>query len=335
MNSLQDETVEVIAWGDDLVGSEYILRPKALYTSASYVQLLEKHWAIKAHLFAAYDRNKQNIGACLVYHNIKGGRGCRAYIPRLGFWGNENSLTEISKTVKNYCNSVNIKFSVAPKICNLQEELWNKHYLTIKLDDDEHTQFNNLRKKTRYIIRKSEKFLNYDSGIEYVKQFYDIYKNRMLTKKLNIKPRKYFEDLLTKIDGTELFVAIKEDQVIAGMIFSELDGVSYYLYNAASEEGLKFNANHFLMWRSIQHYTKKCVRRIDLGESTEGSGTFVFKKVHFNADVITQPYSDLISNTHYSEQKLKVNYWLRLLYFLQRGSSIKIVKDFEAYNSII
>ena len=131
------------------------------------------------------------------------------------------------------------------------------------------------------------------------------------------------------------FVAIKKNEVIAGMIFCELDGVSYYLYNSASDKGLKFNANHFLMWKSIQYYAKKYVTRIDLGESNEGSGTFVFKKVHFNAEIHSQVYSDIISNTHYNKQELKVGNARRISYFIQKKLPIKIFKGLDSYDSIL
>ena len=335
MRVLSDDLVEVLVWDDHFLKLGYILRIKAIYTSSTFVKLLEKHWAIKANLFVAFNKNKESTGACLIYHHIRSDESCRAYVPRLGFWGDEESLTKISEKVKNYCKSLNLKFSASPKFSNLHEELWIKHYVTITLDENEENQFNSLRKKTRYMSRKSEKILTFDTGFEYVTKFYALYKNRMTEKKINIKPLQYFKDLLANVEGAKLFVALKNGEVISGMIFCELDGVSYYLYNSASEDGLQFNANHFLMWKCIQYYAKKYVRRIYLGESREGSGTFVFKKVHFNGQIKTQPYTDIISNISYNEQTLTVGNRRRLSHFIKKKSPFEIFKGLESYDSVL
>ena len=89
------------------------------------------------------------------------------------------------------------------------------------------------------------------------------------------------------------------------------------------------------MWKCIQYYAKKYVRRIDLGESREGSGTFVFKKVHFNGQIKTQPYTDIISNISYNEQTLTVGNRRRLSHFIKKKSPFEIFKGLESYDSVL
>ena len=335
MKNLAEEPLQVKVWSEAIASDGYNLKIKALYASPFYVNILEKNWFVKVVLFAVFDENKNNTGCCLVYHHLKGGNVCRLYIPRLGFWGDHIALTKLSAAVTDYCASKQIKHSISPLVPKMQSPLWNKQYLVVKLGETDSDIFSKLRKKTRYIIRRSEKTLNVAEGNEYILQFYGIYKTRMLAKKLSVKPFKYFEKLLNEHDDARLFVTLNDGRLVSGMIFRKLEKAAYYLYNSATPEGLSLNANHFLMWQVMSYYNGIGVASIDLGESIEGSGTYLFKKIHFNAEVKNQEYSDIIGHTRAKDQKLSMNYMRSIRYKIARIVPNSFSRGLASYNQIL
>lgn len=335
MKKIVEEPPQVKVWSEAISSDGYKLKIKALYASPFYANILERNWVVKAVLFAAFDKNKNNTGCCLLYHHLKAGNVCRVYIPRLGFWGDNKALKKLSSAVTDYCVSKKIEHSISPLVPKMQEPLWNKHYLIVKLGGTDSEIFSKLRKKTRYIIRRSEKTLNVAEGNEYILQFYEIYKTRMLAKKLSVKPFQYFEKLLNGHDDARLFVTLNDGRLVSGMIFCKLDKVAYYLYNSATPEGLSLNANHFLMWQAMSYYNGLGVASIDLGESSEGSGTYLFKKIHFNGEVNNQEYSDIIGYTHSNNQKLNINYKRRIQYQIAKVVPKAFSRELASYNQIL
>ena len=127
MRKILDQSLNVKVWNEAAASDGYNLNIKALQASPFYANILEQNWFVRAVLFAAFDENKNNTGCCLVYHHLKGGNACRLYIPRLGFWGDNNTLTRLSSAVNMYCASKKIKYSVSPLISERQDPLWEKN----------------------------------------------------------------------------------------------------------------------------------------------------------------------------------------------------------------
>ena len=85
----------------------------------------------------------------------------------------------------------------------------------------------------------------------------------------------------------------------------------------------------------MSYYNGIGVASIDLGESIEGSGTYLFKKTHFNGEVKNQEYSDIIGHTHAKDQKLDMNYTKSIQYRIVRIMPKAFSRELASYNQIL
>ena len=205
------------------------------------------------------NEKKINVGACLVYHQLNGWeRAYKLYLPRLGYWGDQNSEKILGNAVTDYCRSSGINFCISAMVPHENTVQWTKQYIELILQGETDEIFSRLRKKTRYVIRLADKNLKSETDNKFLPDFYAIYKARMLDKDLTFVPFDYFKNLLDHGSNYRIFVALQNNKVIAGMIFCMANARAYYLYNAANAQAFKLNANHCLMWHAISYYNSQC-----------------------------------------------------------------------------
>ncbi len=111
-----------------------------------------------------------------------------------------------------------------------------------------------------------------------------------------IHPKSYYQKMLENLgDHTQLLLAKKEGQVIAGGIFVYLDDMAIYYYGASDHSARKFMAPYLIQWEAIREAKKRGCQCYDfLGIAPEGAqnhpwaGVTSFKK-KFGGHVVDYP----------------------------------------------
>ena len=135
--------------------------------------------------------------------------------------------------------------------------------IDIDLSKSEEDLFKQVDKDAKWGIKKAEKdniSVVLTKSEEDLKRFYDIYKKTIIIG--GIVPDN-IEEL--KKGNYRLFIAKKDDQVIAGAIIEILDEKVRLKYNASLQNFLKFQPNNLIYWTLIKWGKREGFKIFDLG----------------------------------------------------------------------
>lgn len=151
--------------------------------------------------------------------------------------------------------------------------------LQIDLTVDIKLLWKSLRDKTRNSIRKGIKNnLILKTGHDLLNDFYSIYSNRMISKKVAYHNLRFFKELIAHFDqGCEVKVAYMENCPIAAIIVLYYGNTAFYAFSGMVNGYEKICPIHSLLWDTIEKCYEKNICLLDMGESSKGSGTYNFK----------------------------------------------------------
>ncbi len=270
------------------------------YSSSIWQNIIQNIYKQKTLRLCAINENNEIVGHCLVYYNQND--KC-LYTPRFGLNGKTKDITHaLCESITQYANEKKLHTSLittGKTNHDLPGDTWTKTNMFIPLNnDDEESLWATIPKKTRNMIRKAEK-----SELSVIKQhsacndFYPLYQTHMLSKRLRIKPIEYFKELETLGSDLTYFTLIENNAIKGFMIFSTNGGNASYLYNICNLDAAQSGGNNLMMWTAIQTFNAQGLNNIELGESSENSPVYNFKKrTSKNVEIIPIHYATTIES---------------------------------------
>ncbi|MEI7579631.1 MAG: peptidoglycan bridge formation glycyltransferase FemA/FemB family protein [bacterium] len=193
-------------------------------------------------------------------------------------WQNENQVEFIINSISIYCKEKQLWFwRMSPLVTEAEETEWLECYQNISpmsdvdaldtwvldLSQSEAEIQKNMRKTTRYEIRRAEKdgvTIESTKDPERIKDFYPIYLDTIQRQRWT----GYSEEYITKqftafvIDNSAgLFLAKYQGKYIAAAIFIYHGESSYYHYSGSLTEFRKIPAPALIQWYNIQEAKKR------------------------------------------------------------------------------
>ena len=264
-------------WNDYL--SQFDIPPLSTF---AWKHILEKSYSLKTLFFMATD-NEEICGILPTYlvKNIRGQE--HLYSLKFGLVANTDEIHEqLLLHLKEFCNQNNIistPITAGYIPVNTTYQKIVKKTVVLDLTGNEEQIWSSFSRSARNKIRKARKSnLVAERGFHNLKQFYEIYTDNWIRKGLSINSYKFFEILCAHLpQQTELIVAKKDDQVIAGMLLLLGKNVATYPCEASTKEALRYASNQFLIWEAVKICLNKKIFKLDMGESTEGGSVYEFK----------------------------------------------------------
>jgi len=171
-----------------------------------------------------------------------------------------------------------------------------KKTVTIDLSEGEAGLWKSLRRKTRPIVRKGEKYglvADWDSGD--IDAFYDIYANDIAGKGVPILDRHFFRVVVEKLaPHVRVLIVRHGDQILSGGIVFMTGKFATFVYQGTAPGTRDFAPSTFMFWEIAKRCIAEGVATLDLGESREGSSVFQFK-INFGGTPRDLAYYDLNS----------------------------------------
>tara|TARA_Y100000590_G_scaffold462050_1_gene625183 strand:+ start:243 stop:1298 length:1056 start_codon:yes stop_codon:yes gene_type:complete len=151
--------------------------------------------------------------------------------------------------------------------------------VTLKLMSDKDSMWSFLSAKVRNMVRKAERDgIIVQNGKDKIKQFYNVYSQRMINKNARIHSIYYFIKIIKFFpDNVELFIATKEDKTIGGMLLFYNKENGMYMYGGSKIIKNQTSPNQLLLWKMVEFSIDKDLKYLDLGESVPGTGVHNFK----------------------------------------------------------
>ena len=280
------------------------------FLQPAWLDVLEGAYPASPRLFAVRDGQDQLTGGALVYHHAA---LCQAlHSPPFGL----NARTPAARTallaaLREHAEVNGIAASnlalgfVEPTDQGLHA--WSRPSFLLDLEDDGDAFWQALPSKARNTIRKAQKQgIKIEIGPERLDQWYGIYADQCLAKRLTIHNERYFELLFEALgDDVQLVTGALGGQVIAGMIFLLGQPFAHYLFNAARPDALPTGVNTLLMLEFAEVGRAAGVATLELGESRPASGVYDFKKKQMGGEEVALYHIDLFDGVPSRRPSLK------------------------------
>jgi lipid II:glycine glycyltransferase (peptidoglycan interpeptide bridge formation enzyme) len=213
-----------------------------------------------------------------------------AYVPR-GPITDESHASELMESLASYVktNHHSVSVIVEPDVDTYTATNgWRKsanHILpsqTILLDleRNEAELLNDMAKKTRQYIRKSESEaieIKLVRQREELDKCLEIYHATAKRAKFNLHSDQYYYDVFDKLDDhSPVFAAYVDNQPVAFLWLAISADTAYELYGGMNELGQQLRANYILKWHAIKQCRKWELSRYDFGGLIDG-GVSTFK----------------------------------------------------------
>ncbi len=149
----------------------------------------------------------------------------------------------------------------------------------LELMSNKDSMWSFLSAKVRNMVRKAERDgIIVQSGKDKIKQFYDVYAQRMINKNTRIHSIDYFIKIIKFFpDNVELFIATKEEKTVGGMLLFYNKENGMYMYGGSRIIKKQTSPNQLLLWKMVEFSIDKGLKYLDLGESLPGTGVHNFK----------------------------------------------------------
>ena len=287
------------------------------YSSSHWQKIIDSTYAYNTARFCVIGEDNQIHGTSLIYYCPKTGK---AFTPRFGLCAdNQDVFNILAKAIKDFSTEHQFKdvlITSGHDIFQSEKPHWHKKNIFIPLEYETHEKlWDAVPKKTKNMVRKAEK-----NGITIrishnaLESFYPLYQSHMLSKQLKIKPRMYFEKLQNEMKEKLVYVEARHNGEIAGyMIFLNNAHNASYLYNVCEHSAARDGANNLMMWNAFCYFYEQNKKFIELGESSENSPVYNFKKR------LTK------------EPRIEDIFYVQLLQSQQRSLSEKIIGKLHAF----
>ncbi len=147
------------------------------------------------------------------------------------------------------------------------EETWVID-LENKTDED---LLKNMRKNTRYLIRKAQKDKNLQiiktQDLSSLEDFWPIYDDTVKRQKWTAYTHNYIQkqfEIFAKNDKAQLYLAKYKDRYIAGAIFIFYANQGVYQHSGSLTEFKKIPASYLLQWEAIKESKKRVLKKHNL-----------------------------------------------------------------------
>lgn len=157
----------------------------------------------------------------------------------------------------------------------------NKVRMQVLFPEDPDAFFQSLDRKVRNIIRRraSSGFHAAWDGIDAVDTFYPIFAVNMRNLGTPVYPKEWFLNMCRKLPGEVRILTIWEGRCpVAGALLTAFRETLENPWSASLFEARSRGAGMWLEWKMLEGALENGYRRMDLGRSTPGSGSYNFKK---------------------------------------------------------
>lgn len=191
-------------------------------------------------------------------------------------WGNTKQVKQITSILRNLAKSKScdfIRLSPQIKYSKENEELLKRFgYLknqmhdvdaeitwVLDLSESLENILQNMRKNTRYYIRKADKEgveVKVSSDIKDLKLFFDVYEDTVKRQKWNAYSYDYLESefrSFAKNNQIEIYLAYYEGRVIASSLFIYYRNEVIYHHSGSLTEFRHIPASYLIQWKAIEN----------------------------------------------------------------------------------
>lgn len=157
----------------------------------------------------------------------------------------------------------------------------DKVSMQLELYGDSEEQWKRLGAKRRSQIKRPlrEGVEAVQGGEELLADFYSVFALKYRQLGVPVYPLSWFQAILQKFpDKTSVFVVYMRGKPVAASIVIGYQGVLEVPWAASLRYADKFSVNMYLYWTMIKYAEESGFRVFDFGRSSEGSGTWRFKK---------------------------------------------------------
>ncbi len=205
----------------------------------------------------------------------------------------------------------------------------------LEINPDLEINWQNISSRNRGKVRKAGKRgVEVDIGRNYLPEFYRIFTQNL--KYLGTPPFsiQFFESLLQEFpDNTDIFVLKLNSKIISAMFMFKFKDLIAEPWVASLREYNRIYVNNFLYWEAIKYAHQNNFKIFDFGRSTNGCGTYHFKR-QWQAKPIQLYYEYFLNRTktvpavdaHDNKYQFYVNMWKRLPLSITKFIGPKIVK---------
>ena len=285
MNSLKF-SIQLATEEDECIWNNYLKKKKKNIpiNYFSWSKIISSIFMFQKPLYLMVKDQEGNIRGLLcsfIVSSITGNK--KLYSTRFGMVVDNEEVSKILfEYIENFCKKRKIDdFVITSGFTKYKSRLncFEKISMTLQLNKNIEWLWDNLSSKTRNTIRRGYKNnFKFSSDVKYLRGFFKVYKKRMSNKNLPSLPLSYFKAILKKnTSNSKLLVALKDKEVIAGLILLYSKNGSQYTY-AADDNSIFKNNMHCLLWEVIKFLYKKKIRFFDMTESKKNSGVYYFKK---------------------------------------------------------
>lgn len=159
----------------------------------------------------------------------------------------------------------------------------------LNLEKSEDEILKQMRKNTRYYIRKAKRdgvriFRTKDA--KYINDFWEIYKETFERQNWRAYTKKYIKkefEILSKDDQIELYLARYKAKFIAGSLIVYYNDQAIYHHSGTLQEYLKIPASYLIQWKAIKEAQKRGLKWYNfwgISPLIEGNGELQAKKGH-------------------------------------------------------
>lgn len=199
-------------------------------------------------------------GCCARYQNIKDGL--------------INQAIELSKEYKVRYLELRNRESILGMPTN------NNHVtMVLNLIPGEESVWSNLRKGMKACINKAaKKDFHIILNSKNIKGFYSLYCRRMHELGTPVHSFLFFQNILENFPDMSVATIDCKGEILASQILLYFKKTVIYGWGASSNHYSEWHPVHSLLWKVIQECINKEYYYFDFGRSTQGSGTYDFKK---------------------------------------------------------
>ena len=170
-----------------------------------------------------------------------------------------------------------------------KEQIQFRNSIYLSLEESEDQLLKNMKQKTRYNIRLSERkgvVVRIGNSNDFEK-LYQLYVETALRDNFVIRENAYYSKVWNKFyanDYCEPFIAEYEGEILAAIIIYYFSSKAYYVYGMSSEKNRNLMATYLLQWKAIQRAKERGCNIYDfwgapeeLNESDRMWGVYKFK----------------------------------------------------------
>ena len=248
-------------------------------------QILHDSYGVDSHLFIAEDQAGAIRGVLPVY--LGPGRGATVcYGLRFGLVSDGPAATAaLLHAAEALCSHHDVsRLTLCAGYQGVELPLgWHADRRTtvmLDLGPGEDAVWRTLRDKTRNAVRKGGKAgLEIDWSTKRLEEFYPVYLGLMASRNRPAHSLTFFRNIFRQLpDHARLLTAHAEGRLIGGTVVLCTTAIHMSAFQAAAPNGnAHYNVTAFMEWEIARRAIADGVRRLDMGESTTGSGTYKFK----------------------------------------------------------